>query len=260
MNDSAENDAVMPDDEQRAQLASRLRGVRERVAAAARRAGRDERAVQLIAVTKTVPAQTISVAYELGMTVFGENRVQDAYAKVAQLSLPSARWDLIGHLQSNKAAQAARLFDRIESVDSLHLAGILDARAESLGRRLPVLLEVNVAGEASKSGFSPDELPGAATAIATLQHLVPRGLMTVAPLVDDPERVRAVFRRLRELRDLLRETVSLAFTGAPGGHEGTEPAWDELSMGMSDDFEVAIEEGATLIRLGRALFGERPKA
>lgn len=266
MNDDAENSGTseaLAGDRQGAapcseQLAARQRSVRERVAAAARRAGRDEHAVQLVAVTKTVTAEAIRAAYDLGLTVFGENRVQEAHAKLAQITLPDARWELIGHLQSNKAAQAVRLFDRIESLDSVHLAGILDSRAASLGRRLPVLLEVNVAGEASKSGFAPDELPRAAAAIATLPHLVPRGLMTVAPMVENPERVRAVFRRLRELRDSLRETVSLASAGGTRGQNGAEPAWDELSMGMSDDFEVAIEEGATIIRLGRALFGACP--
>ncbi len=242
-------------DEQRQQLAARLAGARERMAQAARRAGRDEDEARLIAVTKTVSAATARAAYDLGLRTFGENRVQEAQAKLAQLQLPDARWELIGHLQSNKAAQAARLFDRIESLDSLRLAGLLDTRAASIGRRLPVLLEVNVAGEASKSGFAPDELPTAAAAIASLPHLAPQGLMTVAPIADDPEQMRWVFRRLRELRDLLRETIPLQ-----PGTDGLPSAWDELSMGMSDDFEVAIEEGATLIRLGRALFGDRPDA
>lgn len=249
---AARTDLALPD-EQRGQLAARLASARERTAQATRRAGRDVSTVQLVAVTKTISAATVRAAYDLGLRTFGENRVQEAQDKLAQLHLPGASWELIGHLQSNKAASAVRLFDRIESLDSLHLAGLLDTRAASLGLRLPVLLEVNVAGEASKSGFASDELPIAAAAIASLAHLAPQGLMTVAPVADEPERVRWVFRRLRELRDSLRQTVPIQ-----AGPDGQPAAWDELSMGMSDDFEVAIEEGATLIRLGRALFGDRP--
>ncbi len=235
-------------EEQRERLAARLRDVRARMAQAAGRSGRAAGTVQLIAVTKTVSVATIRAAYELGLTTFGENRVQEARAKIAELRLPGARWELIGHVQTNKAGQAVTLFDRIESVDSLRLAEVLSARAAAAGRRLPILLEVNIAGEASKSGFAPEELIAAARAIAALPAVEPQGLMTVAPLVDDPEAVRPVLRRLRELRDRLREAVPL------GGGAG----WPELSMGMSDDFEVGIDEGATLVRLGRALFGERP--
>jgi pyridoxal phosphate enzyme (YggS family) len=234
--------------EQRERLAARLGDVRARMAQAAERSGRAADAVQVVAVTKTVSSATIRAAYELGLTTFAENRVQEARAKIAELRLPGVRWELIGHLQTNKAGQAVTLFDRIESVDSLRLAEVLSARAAAAGRRLPILLEVNVAGEASKSGFAPEELLAAACAIAALPAVELQGLMTVAPLVEEPEAVRPVFRRLRELRDQLREAAPL------GGDAG----WPELSMGMSDDFEVGIEEGATLVRLGRALFGERP--
>lgn len=235
--------------ETQAPLADRLAAARSRVAAAARRAGRDPDDVTLVAVTKTIPAPLVAQAYGLGMTIFGENHVQEARAKRAELPLEGARWELIGHLQTNKVAPALDLFDRIQSVDSLRLAQALDARAAALGRVVPILLEVNVAGETSKSGFAPDDLFTVARAIAALPHLRPEGLMTIAPLADAPERARPVFARLRALRDGLRRELPI----------GTDGGWPELSMGMSDDFEVAVEEGATLVRLGRALFGERPQ-
>ncbi|MGZ3637816.1 MAG: YggS family pyridoxal phosphate-dependent enzyme, partial [Ktedonobacterales bacterium] len=159
------------------------------------------------------------------------------------------RWELIGHLQSNKAARAVELFARVQSLDSLHLAETLNARAAQRGHVLPVLLEVNVAGEASKTGFAPGEVLDAARALAAYPALRPEGLMTVAPFVADPEEVRPVFQRLRTLRDELRRTTA-------GASESD--AWSQLSMGMTDDFEVAIEEGATIIRIGRGLFGSRP--
>jgi pyridoxal phosphate enzyme (YggS family) len=235
-------------------LAARLGAVRARIAAAAERAGRAPETVQLVAVSKTVPVATIRAAYSLGLSTFGENRVQEAQGKIEQaaaLPLPGIRWELIGHLQTNKVARAAELFDRIQSIDTVRLAELLSARAVALGRSMPVLLEVNVAGEVRKAGFAPDALDAlieAARRVAALPGLIPEGLMTVAPLVDDSEAVRPVFRRLRELRDRLRDAVAL---GADGG-------WPHLSMGMSDDFAVAIAEGATLVRLGRALFGARP--
>lgn len=238
-------------DEQRERLAARVREVRARMARAAERSGRSAGSVQLVAVTKTVPLATIRAAYELGLTTFGENRVQEARVKIAELRLPGARWELIGRLQTNKVGHAVALFDRIQSVDSLRLAEALSARAVAVGRRLPILLEVNVTGEASKSGFAPEDVIAAARAIAALPALEPQGLMTVAPLADDPEGVRPVFARLRELRARLCEA-------APRDQTAADDGWPELSMGMSDDFEVAIEEGATLVRLGRALFGARP--
>lgn len=230
-------------------LADRLAAVHRRISAAAKRAGRDPRDVTLIAVSKTVPASLVAEARELGVTTFGENRVQEARAKRAELSLEGVRWELIGHLQTNKVALALDLFDRIQSIDSLRLAQALEARAAALGRVVPILLEVNVAGEASKSGFASAELFEAARAVVALPHLHAEGLMTVAPLAPSAESARPVFARLRALRDELQSALPI----------GTDGGWRELSMGMSDDFEVAVEEGATLVRLGRALFGERPR-
>lgn len=231
-------------------LAARAAGVRERVARAAAVSGRDAAAITVVAVSKTVSAEVVRAAHALGFTVFGENRVQEAQAKIAELGREGLRWELIGHLQSNKAARAVELFDRVQSVDSVRLAGVLDAQAAAKRETpLPVLLEVNVAGEESKTGLAPDDLIEAARAVVALPHLRAEGLMTVAPLVERPDDARPVFRRLRELRDALRAAVPV---GADGG-------WDTLSMGMSDDFEVAVEEGATVVRIGRALFGERPR-
>ena len=231
-------------------LETRLRAIRDRIGEAAAYANRTPDEIHLVAVSKTVPVEVLRDAYALGLRVFGENRVQEAQEKIAALALPDIRWELIGHLQTNKANRAAELFARVQSVDSLRLAEALSTRALALGKTLPILLEVNVAGEASKSGFAPEETLAAARVIADLPGLRPEGLMTIAPLVDDPEGVRPVFRALRELRDQLREAVPLA----------SGSGWPELSMGMSDDFAVAIEEGATLIRLGRVLFGARSAA
>jgi PLP dependent protein len=229
-------------------LAQRARDIRAQVAAAAERSGRPADAVLIVAVSKTIPAERIRAAYDLGFTTFGENRVQEARDKIAALTLPGLRWELIGHLQTNKAALAVELFERVQSVDSVKLAESLERHAEARQKMLPVLLEVNVAGEATKSGFAPDELLDAARTIHALPHLRPEGLMTVAPLVESPEAVRPAFRRLCELRDMLRAEIPL---GADGG-------WPQLSMGMTDDYTIAIEEGATIVRIGRALFGARP--
>lgn len=230
-----------------ASIADNLRRLREEIDDAARRAGRND-VVTLVAVSKTMPAERIREAYAAGQRVFGENRVQEGVAKMEKLAadMPDARWHLIGHLQSNKARRAAEEFSMIESVDSLALARKLDTAAESGGRRLPVLLEVNVAGEVSKSGFSPEVLDREIAELARLPHLDLRGLMTVAPLTDSRETLRAVFRRLREMRDRIRSELD-------------ESGFSELSMGMSGDFELAIQEGATMVRLGRAIFGERPQ-
>ena len=231
-------------------LETRLRAIRDRIGEAATHANRTPDEIHLIAVSKTVPVEVLRDAYALGLRVFGENRVQEAQEKIAALALPDIRWELIGHLQTNKANRAAELFARVQSVDSVRLAEALSTRALALGKTLPILLEVNVAGEESKSGFALEETLAAARVIANLPGLRPEGLMTIAPLVDNPEEVRPVFRVLRELRDRLREAIPLTSDGG----------WPELSMGMSDDFAVAIEEGATLIRLGRALFGARSAA
>lgn len=242
-----------------AALATRARDIQGRIAKAARSAGRPPTSVTLVSVTKTIPVERILAAAALGLTVFGENRVQEARDKRERLDalaqsdpsvarlMTQTRWELIGHLQTNKAARALNLFDRVQSVDSVRLAEALNARAVALGRALPIMLEVNAGGEASKSGFAPHEVESAARVIATLPALRIEGLMTVAPIVPEPEQARPIFRRLRELRDFLRAAIPLG-----------EQHWRELSMGMSDDFEIAIEEGATLVRIGRGLFGERP--
>lgn len=230
------------------EIARRLAAIHERI-----RDARDWAGVQsditLVAVSKTLPFESIRAAYSAGQYVFGENRVQEGAEKIAlaRTEMPDSVWHLIGHLQTNKARHASEAFDVIESVDSLRLAQRLDREADRLARRIPVLMEINVAGEVSKSGLSEAEFWDAASDLIALTHLEIRGLMTVAPLVADPEDVRPVFRRLRELRDQARDRLPLF-------------ALNELSMGMSNDYEVAIEEGSTMVRLGRAIFGERPAA
>jgi len=207
--------------------------IQESMAAAAERAGRDPESVRLVAVSKTFPVEAVRAALDAGHTLFGENTVQEGLAKIEALSDTPARFHLIGHLQTNKARHAAA-FAMVESVDSLKVARAISRR---LRAPLPVLLEVNVAREASKHGFAPEEVAGALAELATLPKIDVRGLMTVAPLVADAEDVRPVFRALRQLRDEL----GLA----------------ELSMGMTNDYPVAIEEGATAVRIGRAIFGDR---
>jgi pyridoxal phosphate enzyme (YggS family) len=222
-------------------VAERVEAVRRRIESACARAGRPPDEVTLVAITKTFPPAAVREAAAAGLRDFGENRVQEAQAKLPQLAdlTPRPTWHMVGHLQTNKVKTAMGLFDIIQSVDSLHLAEAISGRAPE-NRRVPVLLEVNVAGESAKYGFRPEELPEAAAAAQRLPGLDVRGLMTVAPLVEDAEEVRPVFRRLRELA----RAVHLR----------------ELSMGMTDDFEVAVEEGATIVRVGRAIFGERSAA
>jgi len=230
-------------------IALNVAQVRERMAQAARRTGRRPEDVTLMAVTKTVEPDRIREAYAAGLRLFGENRVQEFAGKAGELAaLPSAAWHMIGHLQSNKAAKAAELFAGVDSVDSLHLAEKLDAAAEKLGKRLPVLLEINVGGEAAKSGLAAPspELEAILAAAPRLAHLQIRGLMCIPPFTEDPQSARPFFRRLGALR------AELAARKLPG------VALDVLSMGMSHDFEVAIEEGSTCVRVGTAIFGERP--
>jgi PLP dependent protein len=203
-------------------LAAKIETIRQRIPTG----------VSLVAVTKTVPPEQVDAALQAGIEIFGENKVQEAKAKIPLVS-SRARWHFIGHLQTNKARDAVELFDLIHSVDSVKLAGELDKWADHAGKTQPILLEVNVAGEASKFGIKPEDLPAALAQIHEFSHLDVRGLMTVPP-VKDP---RPCFRRLRELRD------------AAG--------LQELSMGMSHDYEIAIEEGATIVRIGAAIFGER---
>jgi hypothetical protein len=229
-------------------LRDNLTHVRDRIARAAARAGRDAASITLVAVSKTHPVEALIAAYELGVRHFGENRVEEAATKLPAfrqaISDPAVVFHMIGHVQSRKADDVAALFDRVHSVDSAKLAQRL---ARFALKPLPILLEVNVSGETSKYGFDGArraELFGAIETIAQLPNLYLDGLMTMAPLVDQPEQARPVFRALRELRD----EIAARYTGVKLPH---------LSMGMTDDFEVAIEEGATLVRIGRAIFGER---
>ncbi len=217
-------------------IASRIAAVRARIAAACARVGRDPDDVTLIAVTKTHPASLVAAAYRSGLRDFGENRVQEALPKIDEFRAgePRPAWHLIGHLQTNKVRAAVEGFDILHTVDSERLAESIRRHAR---QRVRVLIEVNVAGESTKAGVAPADVAGLARAISALPELELLGLMTVAPRVDDPEGVRRVFRQLREMRDVI------------GLHE--------LSMGMTDDYEVAVEEGSTFVRVGRALFGDR---
>ncbi|MBI4320448.1 MAG: YggS family pyridoxal phosphate-dependent enzyme [Chloroflexi bacterium] len=226
-------------------LEHNIGAVRARIAGAAARAGRNPDDVTVVAVTKTVDISRIKLAYELGLRDFGENRIQEAESKLPFLEIRAA-WHLVGHLQTNKARDAVRLFDIIHSIDSLRIAEAVDRHASALGKRMPILLEANIAGEETKSGIAPEGLPAQVEGIVGLAHVEVQGLMTIAPIGPRPEAARPYFRRLRELRD----SLELRFPGI---------AWRHLSMGMTDDFEVAVEEGATLVRIGRAIFGERPQ-
>ena len=226
-------------------LAANLQSVRQRVAAACVRSGRDPSAVTLLAVSKSQPPEMVRAAAEAGLVLFGENRVQEARLKIGQCP-GHLRWQMIGHLQSNKCRDAVFLFSMIQSVDSLPLAGELNKWAGHFAKTMPVLLEINIAGESSKFGCPPEKLPALLPQINALPKLEIHGLMTVAPFATDPEKVRPVFRQLRQLKADCEQIL-----GAPLPH---------LSMGMSGDFEVAVEEGATIIRLGTALFGPRRPA
>jgi pyridoxal phosphate enzyme, YggS family len=222
-------------------IATNLQHIRERIAAACARAGRSPDEVSLVAVTKMVTPAEVAELYGLGVRDFGENRVADGLERKNALAAPDSRWHLIGHLQRNKAAQAlAGGFTRIHSVESGKLLDVLDAECGKLGIRAEILLEVNVSGEESKYGLAPDGLPAMAEKAEGLAHLDLSGLMTMAPFTDNPEDTRPVFRRLAELR---RETEVRLGRTLP-----------HLSMGMTGDFEVAVEEGATLVRVGTALF------
>ncbi|HEV7465418.1 MAG TPA: YggS family pyridoxal phosphate-dependent enzyme [Candidatus Dormibacteraeota bacterium] len=224
-------------------VAEAVAAARRRIAAAAERAGRDPASVRLVAVSKTVAAERVAEAVAAGVTDLGENRVQEAAAKRPQLP-DGVRWHMVGHLQTNKAARAAATFAVIHSVDSVRLAETLAARRPAELGELEVLLEVELTGLPGHTGLLPARLEEAVVAVATLAGLRLRGLMTMAPHVADPEQARPTFAALRRMRDDLEQR------GA-----GALP---ELSMGMSGDFEVAVEEGATVVRLGRAIFGERP--
>jgi len=222
--------------------------IRERITAAAQRAGRDPNEIALMAVTKTFAPEKIREAYAAGLRLFGENRVQEFAGKAGALrDLRDAEWHMIGHLQTNKAAKAAESFAAVDSVDSLRLAQKLNASAQQLGKKLPVLIEINVGVEAAKSGVNPEskELEELLRGAAELEHLDFRGLMTIPPFTEDPQQARPYFQKLRQLSD------EIAVRRLPG------VGMSVLSMGMSHDFEVAIEEGSTCVRLGTAIFGER---
>jgi len=247
-------------------MAENLEEIRERIAAAAARSGRRTDEITLVAVSKTFPVEAIQAAYELGARHFAENRVQEFEWKERELDCREATWHLIGHLQGNKARRAAQLFHRIDSVDSVARAQKLDRLSSEIpdavadgaaptpgnSTRRDVLIEVRLSDEATKSGVAEAELPAVFAAVGSLANLRLRGLMTIPPYFEDPENARPYFRRLRALRDDLWKGLQ---TGP--GKQRPEPA-GELSMGMSHDFEVAIEEGATEIRIGTALFGQRP--
>lgn len=220
--------------------------VRGRIATCARACGRSPEEITLVAVSKTHPVRTLKHALDIGIRDFGENRVQEADAKIIELGRAAARWHLIGHLQANKARRAVKLFDVIHSLDSVSLAKRLDRSCLEEGRReLRVLIQVDLGGEETKSGVLAADLPELVNAVNKFPSLRLIGLMTLPPFFDDPEQVRPFFRNLREIRDELQDKGSFA------GEQG------ELSMGMTHDFEVAIEEGATILRIGTAIFGER---
>ncbi len=229
-----------------AQLADNVAHVRSTIAEAARQAGRRPEEVTLVAVSKTMPVALVRMAYNLGVSHFGENRVQEALPKIEAFHPEGMYWHMIGHLQSNKAGKVVATFDYVQSVDSLHLARALDRYADQQGKRLPMLLQVNVSGEVSKEGIPLAEAPELARQVLALPHIEVQGLMTIAPLVENAEEVRPVFRKLRMLRDQLRIELPRC-------------AWQHLSMGMTDDYSIAIAEGATIVRIGRAIFGERVK-
>jgi pyridoxal phosphate enzyme (YggS family) len=213
-----------------------LEVVQERIHRACQRSHCSSSELKLVAVTKEVSTETVKKALALGIRDFGENTVQEASRKITDLATvrPELTWHMMGHLQSNKARQAGKLFDIIHSINTVKLAQILDKQAEKI---IPVLLQVNIAGEPTKSGFAPEALETAIAEMRSLSSLKIKGLMTIAPLSDNPEKSRPIFKKLRLLRDKLK--------------------LEHLSMGMSDDFEIAVEEGATILRIGRAIFGER---
>jgi pyridoxal phosphate enzyme (YggS family) len=223
-------------------LAENLDSIQQRIRAACERAGRAAESVTLLAVTKGQPPEIVNEAGRLGLTHFGENKIQEAKSKIPLCS-GKLRWQFIGHLQTNKCRDAVELFEMIQSVDSLHVAQEISKRADQAGKTMPILLEVNLAGEASKFGYRPEAVEAELKQLNALPRLEIHGLMTVPPWTANAENVRPVFRQLRELKERCEQIL-----GAP---------LPQLSMGMTGDFEVAIEEGATIVRIGTALFGPR---
>lgn len=228
------------------QIATRLAGVGERMAAACRRAGRQPDEVRLLPISKTVPAERLRAAFAAGIDSFGENKVQEAKAKAEALGDLPLSWHLVGHLQTNKAKEVARFATAFQALDSVRVAEALDRRLEIEDRRLDVLVQVNTSGEASKFGLAPDEVAGFVQMLPAYPRLRVHGLMTLAVFSAEEERVRRCFGLLRAIRERLRQD-------GPAGL-----SFDDLSMGMSGDFEIAIEEGATIVRVGQAIFGARP--
>lgn len=226
------------------ELENRWAEINRRIDGACARAGRDPSTVQVLAVSKTQPPEAVTAVAALGIETFGENKVQEARAKIP-LCPGRLHWHLVGHLQSNKAREAVRLFEMIHAVDSFRLLEIIDRMAEEEGRRLPVCLEVNVSGERSKFGMPPEAVLEALRGAERLFRVKVVGLMTIPPVAEDPEEARPFFLALRELRDRMQDQAGISLP--------------ELSMGMSHDFDVAIEEGATWIRVGTLLFGPRPR-
>jgi len=225
-------------------IADNLKTVMDRIASAAQRAGRDPSSVKLVVVTKTVDPARVRAAVAAGAEILGENRVQEAKEKIEGLG-NAASWHLIGRLQTNKAKYAVKLFDLIHSVDDRELAGEIDRQAAKINKVQDVLIEVSIAGEAAKAGAAVNEVTDLVRETAALKHVAVRGLMTIPPFLDDPEQVRPYFRKLREL------SIGIANENIPG------VTMRELSMGMSGDFPTAVEEGATMVRVGTAIFGER---
>jgi PLP dependent protein len=234
------------DDDNLEELSSRLHTIRDNIAKTASRVGRSIEDITLIAVSKTHPSKVLRMAIEAGIKDLGENRVQEAEGKINELGREAIRWHLIGHLQTNKARRAVQLFDVIHSLDSVSLAKRLNHLCEEEGRaELPVLIQINLGEESSKTGIGEKELAGLVNAVNNCERLKLIGLMTIPPYLEDSEMVRPFFRRLRDLRDEL--LAQNAFSASKG----------ELSMGMSHDYHVAIEEGATMVRVGTAIFGAR---
>ncbi len=229
-----------------ASIRENLETVRERIARASQRVGRKPEEILLVAVSKTVPIERIREAIDAGVPALGENRVQEAKEKIQALGHTMVPWHLVGHLQTNKVKDALALFDLIQSVDRLSLAEELDRRARAAGKRVDVLAQINVAAEATKTGFAPDELRSALAALAHLEGLRVRGLMAIPPEPQEPEDSRPYFKTMRTLLETAR------------GWRIPGLDLQALSMGMSADFEVAIEEGATIVRVGTAIFGPRP--
>ena len=225
-------------------ITANINTIKQRIAAAAAKSQRDPDSIKLLAVTKTVPPVCLGEAIEAGITMFGENYVQEAKEKIAVIG-PRAQWHMIGHLQTNKAKYAVNLFNYIHSIDRMDLARELDKKAHLTGHKMNILIEINVSGEKTKNGIPAAAAISLVKDVSSLENLFVRGLMTMAPYSGNPENSRPYFSSLRNLRD---DIIRAGITGI---------LMEELSMGMTDDFEVAIEEGSTIVRIGRAIFGER---